>query len=48
MSASHAYECKMCIKQSGNHMDTQYNTDILLLCWSERLHYQAITNGWPE
>lgn len=32
MSTSPAYERKMYIKQSGNHTDTQYNTDILLLC----------------
>lgn len=32
MSAFHAYERKVYIKQSGNHTDTQYNTDILLLC----------------
>jgi len=29
-------------------MDTQYNTDILLLCLFKCLHYCAITNGWPE
>ena len=29
-------------------MDTQYNINILLLCLFKRLHYCAITNGWPE
>lgn len=39
MSASHACERKFYIKHSGNHMDTQYNIDILLLCLFKCPHY---------
>lgn len=48
MSAFHAYERKMYIKQSGNHMDGQYNIDILLLCLNVCTTEQSQMDGLSE
>lgn len=48
MSTSPAYERKMYIKQSGNHTDTQYNIDILLLCLNVCTTEQSLMDSLSE
>lgn len=43
-----AYERKMYIKQSGNHTDTQYNIDILLLCLNVCTTEQSLMDSLSE
>lgn len=48
MSTSPVCERKMYIKQSGNHTDTQYNIDILLLCLNVCTTAQSQMDGLSE
>lgn len=48
MSTFPAYERKMYIKQSGNHTDSQYNIDILLLCLNVCTTEQSQMDGLSE